>query len=75
MSRRFDRELFLELLEKDDHQARCAARAGVSPEYVCRLKKRDPAFAEEIERCLARCRSTRRSAALHSQRRELSARP
>lgn len=73
MSRRFDRELFFELLENDHRQGRCAERAGVSPEYVCRLKKADPAFADEIERRLAKCRSTRRATALQSQRRELSA--
>lgn len=67
------RELFLELLENDDHQGRCAARAGVTPEWICRLKKLDPAFADEIERRIAKCRSTRRAVALQSQRRQLSA--
>lgn len=74
MSRRFDRELFFELLEHDDREGRAAQRAGVTPEYVCRLKKLDPAFADEIARRSEKCRSTRRAAALSSQRRELSAR-
>jgi hypothetical protein len=70
---RFDRELFFELLENDPRQGKCAERAGVSPEYVCRLKKLDPAFAGEIDRRVAMCRSRRRAVALHSQRRDLSA--
>lgn len=67
------RELFFELLENEPLQGKCAERAGVTPEYVCRLKKLDPAFADEIERRLAKFRSTRRASALRSQRRELSA--
>ncbi len=67
------RETFFELLENDDREGKCAERAGVTPEYVCRLKKADPAFADEIQRRVDKCRSTRRAAALKSQRRELSA--
>ena len=74
MSRGRWRDLFLELLENDDNQGRCAARAGVSPEWICRLKKLDPDFADEIERRIAKCRSTRHAAVLRSQRREISAR-
>lgn len=67
------RDLFLELLENDDRQGKCAERAGVTPQHICRLKRIDPAFADEIERRLAKFRSSRRARALSSQRRELSA--
>lgn len=73
MSRRFDRELFLDLLENDDREGKCAELAGVTPQYICRLKKLDPEFADEIERRKAMHRSTRRARALHVQRRQLSA--
>lgn len=73
MSRRFDRELFFELLEKDDREGKCAELAGVTPQHICRLKRIDPAFADEVERRLAKFRSTRRASTLKNQHRELSA--
>lgn len=67
------REIFFELLEQDDREGLCAQRAGVTPQHVCRLKRADPSFADEIERRVAKCRSSRRAVALRGQRRELSA--
>ena len=66
------RERFFELLENDERETKCAELAGVSREYVSRLKKADPAFASEIENRIAKCRSTKRNVALRTQRRELS---
>lgn len=73
MSRRFDRELFFELLEEDDREGRCAERVGVTPQYICQLKRTDPTFADEIERRVAKFRSSRRAAVLRSHRREIAA--
>lgn len=67
------RDLFLELLENDDRQGKCAELAGVTPQHISRLKRIDPSFADEIDRRLEKYRSTRRALALKSQRRELSA--
>lgn len=66
------RERFLALLEHDDRETICAQRAGVSRQYVSRLKRTDPEFAREIENRIAKCRSTLLGTALRTQRRELS---
>lgn len=67
------REAFFKLLENDDREGRCASRAGVTPEYVSRLKAKEPAFRQEIERRIAIYWSKQAAVALHAQGRERAA--
>jgi hypothetical protein len=67
------RERFFQLLENDDREGHCASRAGVTPEYVSRLKAKDPAFRAEIARRIAIYWSKETAAALQGQRREQAA--
>lgn len=71
--RRVWRPTFFALLELDPREGHAASRAGVTPEYVSRLKARDPEFRAEIERRLAVFSSTSSAVAVRRRRYEIGA--
>lgn len=65
---------FLECLTVDGRETRCAEFAGVSREHVCRTKRRDPTFAEEVKAALSVYESSLVGTALRRQRRHAAER-